>query len=77
MVDPVRLFRFGGGEFRSTEHVDLLIADPDDRRAFPPAQQLQPETFDVEAQAPIEVGHPNADVIEHLKPQRHGSLRGG
>ena len=37
------------------------------------AQQLQPETLDIEAQAPVKVGKDEADMIKCLGPQGAGS----
>ena len=36
------------------------------------AQQLQPETLDIEAQAPVKVGKDEADMIKCLGPRALG-----
>jgi len=64
MVNSVRLFG-SGCKIRVAEHVDFLAADAEDRPAnaagaLSPAQQLQPETLDIEAQAPVKIGNNEA-----------------
>jgi len=67
MVDTVRLDHTGC-KLGIAEYVNFLIADLEHRRALAiralsPAQQLQPETLDIEAQAPIQVGNDETNVI--------------